>query len=236
MTVVVGFNCDEGIVIASDSQMSLGFTKHTKQKVWASGNLAFGVSGAESTTDLLADYFMNSSFDTTTAQSIRTTIADAVDQILKPEYERVLKVLPPTLHSNADNLPQGAALVGMYANDGSPHLFALMGLGQVIDHASRGFASIGSGYLFAEHAMATFSELQDGMSLHQAKMLAYRIVETTITAAGAGIGAPVQMATLEPGSPPTAQSLPNDDPAIVDAVEGWKALETERFHKHAPLD
>src|SRR5438093_13615413 len=81
LTVVVGFRCVEGIVVASDSQISAGPTRRWEQKVWAvDAGFAFGVAGAESTMHLLRDYLIGCRFGTTSA-SLRDTITAAVASI-----------------------------------------------------------------------------------------------------------------------------------------------------------
>ncbi|MDO8612534.1 MAG: hypothetical protein Q7R32_06885 [Dehalococcoidia bacterium] len=236
MTVVVGFCCDEGIVIASDSQISAGATRRWDQKVWVVDNpgFAFGVAGVESTMHLLRDYLLGATFDTSDPRSIQSTITNAAVTVLQPEYARTISLLPPA-QATFDNLPQGAALVGIYAA-GAPHLFELASNGLVTDHHARSFAAIGVGVPFAEHAVTIFREHQVDMTLHQAKMLAFRVVQDAIAAAGPGIpvGGPVQLATVAAGSPPTCVLLPWDDPELKDAVDGWTAAEAMRFREHVP--
>jgi 20S proteasome alpha/beta subunit len=236
LTVVVGFVCKDGIVIASDSELTAGFTKHPKQKVWirSSPGLAFGVSGVESTTDLLIDYFVNATFDTGSHAAVRATIAEAVPKVFVPEYTRVNSI--STAGQNVQDLAGGAALLGIFTDDKKPHLFAILQGGHITDHATRGFASIGSGAVFAEHGITVFSDLHSDLTLYQTKMLACRLVQTSVAAAGGvlGVGGEVQMAIVAPGSPPTATLLPNNDTETLDAVENWKKLEADRFHDHAP--
>jgi hypothetical protein len=74
------------------------------------------------------------------------------------------------------------------------------------------------------------------MTLHQAKMLAFRIVQDAIEAAGPNllIGGPVQLATVSNDTPPTCSVLAWNDPETKDAVDGWVRLEAERFREHVP--
>ena len=199
----------------------------------ADPGFAFGLAGAESTMQLLQDYLLNASFDTTDANLIRLKITEAASTVLKPEYDRVISLLPG---ATANDLPLGAALIGIYIGD-QPHLFELAGNGLVTDHHVRSFAAIGAGTPFAEHAATIFRDLPVGMTLHQAKMLAFRMVQDAIQAAGPNIpvGGRVQMATLSPGQPPISTLLQPDDPALKDAVDGWTGTEAMRFHEHLPL-
>lgn len=234
MTVVVGFCCDEGIVIASDSQMSGAATRRFEQKVWTvpDPGFAFGVAGTESTMHLLRDHFLKSRPDMTSVNAVRDMIVDAVTVVLKPEYDRVRSLFPA---ATANELPLGSALVGACVA-GEPHLMQLTADGIVTDHYQRGFATTGTGEGFGEHAATIFSRLRKGITLHQAKMLAFRIVQDAIEAAGPNtrIGGPVQVAALTAGNPPACELLRPDADELREAVEGWLTLEAERFHDNAP--
>jgi 20S proteasome alpha/beta subunit len=237
LTIVVGFCCSEGIVIASDSQISLGATRRWEQKVWAveSSGIVFGLSGTESTMHLLRDFLANASFNVATPALVRDKLAKAADHVLKPEYQRVRALLPPS-QSGFDNMPTADAIVGVYAK-GEPHLFQLYVDGIVTDHHQRGFAATGTGAGFAEHASQIFRDLRTNMTLHQAKMLAFRVIQDAIAAAGPqiAVGGKVQMATLRGGAPkPQCELLEWDDPTVKDAVDGWVALEAVRFKEHVP--
>jgi hypothetical protein len=181
---------------------------------------------------LLQDYLLNATFDSTDVNLVRLKITEAVSAVLKPEYDRVASLIAGT---TASNLPLGEALVGIYVG-GRPHLFELAANGLVTDHHVRNFAAIGAGKPFAEHAATIFRDLPAGMTLHQAKMLAFRMVQDAIEAAGPNIpvGGPVQMASVSPGPPPTPVLLQPDDPALKDAVDGWMAAEAMRFQEHLP--
>jgi len=115
--------------------MSAGATRRWEQKVWTVDNpgFAFGVAGVESTMHLLRDYLLNASFDTTAPHFVRNTIVNAVTAVLQPEYMRLLSLIPSAKY---DDMPQGAALIGIYTPDG-PHLFELTANGLVTDHHAR---------------------------------------------------------------------------------------------------
>ena len=135
-------------------------------------------------------------------------------------------------------MPKAGAVVGVYVR-GEPHLLEIDFRGSVTHHAN-GFFSMGSARNFAEHAGAVFRGLRaEPLTLYQAKLLAYRIVQDPIEIAGpnAAISKPIQMATLTAdGASVRASLLAEDEPETRDAVDNWMAMEALRFREHAPPD
>ncbi len=236
MTVIAGLCCDAGLVIASDSQMSAGATRREEQKVWLSqdGQWAFGLAGAESSMHLLRDALQSLCLSGRPASEIGAETGQVFATVLGPEYARIRNMLPASQQSDWTLLPTADGVVGVFAVDGLPHIFHVNGLATVTDHVGRGFASAGTGGLFAEHAMAVFREFRaKPISLYQAKMLAFRVIEDAIAIGGpnVAVGLPVQMAEVTVDG---SALLPKDEPLLKDAVLQWRRLEGERFRDHAP--
>ena len=234
MTLVIGLLATDGLVVVSDSQVSVGPTSRPGQKVHLSndGTFGFGLAGDESSMQRLRTALA--------ALSLRSDVAGAQEQLqaaasnaLTPQFDAVRNMaggpLPP------DQLPVAEAIVGAYCQ-GKPHLFHIDNRTLVTDFVD-GFASTGWGRAFADHAAAIFRELREGgLTLYQCQMLCFRVIEDAIDASGPNwmLGGPIQMATVRlRGERPQAEH-PNDYRALQDAVDIWVRLEAERFREHQP--
>lgn len=234
MTLVIGFLATDGLVIGSDSQMSVGPTSRPGQKVHLSddGTFSFGLAGDESSMQRLRSALAR--------LSLRPGVAGVQEQLqavssnaLTPQFDAVRNMaggpLPP------DQLPVAEAIVGAYC-DGKPHLFHIDNRTLVTDFAD-GFASTGWGRAFADHAAAIFRELREGgLTLHQSQMLCFRVIEDAIDASGPNwmLGGPIQLATVRLVEGQPRAGHPSDYRGLQDAVDSWVRLEAERFREHQP--
>ncbi len=195
MTLVVGLTCEDGIVLASDSQVSAGTTRFSRQKVWAVSEAAFifGLSGEESSLQLLEDELLTLRLEDQSLRTARRRLGAAVRSVLDPEYERVR-----TLRGSFDlaHMPIAGVILGTFTEEG-PRLL-------VADHyanvqAQTGYVASGSGAVLANHAATVFRGIRAKvLTMHQTKMLALRIVRDAIEIAGPtlALNGPVQMSVL----------------------------------------
>jgi 20S proteasome alpha/beta subunit len=234
VTLVVGLSCEEGIVLASDSQVSSGTTRSYGQKLWAvqEAGVVFGLSGAESTMQLLCEELLAITFSESTLRSVRRTLGQLASAILDSEYARVRNTVG--IH-DWKAMPVAGIVMGVFA-DNRPRLLITDEYGTVSEQ--RGFVAAGTGAPFGQHAATVFRVIRaKHLSLHQTKMLAFRVVQDAIEIAGptVGLNGPIQMATLSlSGGNIVASLLDNDDLAIAEAVQSWILAEGERFLDHAP--
>lgn len=235
MTLVIGLLATDGLVIASDSQMSMGATSRPGQKVYLSDNknFAFGLAGDVASMQLLQAALGSAEIGGEVEQ-VRKQLQAIAAATLVPQYNAVRAALGASVP--VEQLPLTEAIVGVYC-EGSPHLFHIDQRTLVTDLVD-GFVSNGWGKPFADHAEATFRELRDGgLTLYQSEMLCLRVVEDAIDVSGPQVmlGGPIQIATVslsERG--PCAARRPDDDRVLQDAVNGWVRLEAERFRQHQP--
>ena len=223
-------------MVASDSQLSRSTTRRFGQKVWESddSSFAFGLSGDESTMQTLRLALAQTVIINLSATEIGDALAQTTEAVLAPTYQRVRDLAGDSYP--LENYPAASSIVACYAAD-EPRLFSINELASYTEHAS-GVVAVGSGAQFAEHAIAVFRHLLDEpITLHQAKMLAYRIVEDTAEIAGpaTAVGGDVQLAVVSlTAGQGVSQLLPTPDPEIDDAVDGWRRGEQVRFAKHEP--
>jgi len=98
--------------------------------------------------------------------------------------------------------------------------------GKDTEYQERGFHAIGSGKIFAQvvFSMLLHHKVRN-CELGQAKVLAYRVVDSAIEVAAAGIGGPVQMWLIQQGR---TLCLDGSELAqIRDTVGLWKQTEVE---------
>ncbi len=232
MTLVIGLIADDGLVIASDSQMSMGATQRSEQKVYLSsnGNFAFGLSGDEASMQSLSDALISAELSGSPS-IVRKRLQNIAMTSLIPLYNVVRSV-----HGGqVEDLPIAEAIIGMYCKE-EPHLFHIDGECLVTD-LSEGFASTGWGKPFADHAEATFHELREDLTCYQCEMLCYRVIRDAIHVSGPRwmLGGPVQIARVQLfEGQPRAIRRDDDDQELRDAVDSWVRLEAERFREHQP--
>ena len=235
MTLVLGLLATDGLVIASDSQMSMGVTGRRGQKVYLSdnGQFAFGLSGHGASLQRFGTALGNTEL-VGTARAVQDQLQGVAARVLIPQYDAVRNVSGGLV--SQDKLPIAEAVVGVYC-EGEPHLFLVDGETLVTDLAN-GFASTGWGTAFANHAAATFRELREGgLTTYQSEMLCFRVVEDAIEASGTTwtLRGPTQIATIRlVNGRPLAERRPDDDQVLQDAVDSWVRLEAERFRQHQP--
>ena len=232
MTLVIGLIADDGLVIASDSQMSMGATQRSGDKVYLSSDssFAFGLAGTEASMQSLCDALTFADL-TGSSSDVRKKLQTIAYNTLIPLYNMVRSVYG----GQVDDLPFAEAIVGVYC-EGIPHLFHIDGQCLVTD-LSDGFASTGWGKAFADHAEATFHALREGLTSYQCEMLCFRVIKDAIHVSGPRwmLSGPIQIAKVQFfGGKPQATRRDNDDQELQDAVDSWVRLEAERFREHQP--
>lgn len=234
MTLVIGLIADDGLVIASDSQMSMGPTQRSGQKVYVSSNndFAFGLAGAEATMQSLRDALITAQLGENPSTVQKELHSIAVDTMI-PMYDVVRSAHGGQVP--AEQLPFAEAIVGVYC-EGKPHVFQISGNCLVTD-LSEGFSSTGWGKAFADHAEATFHEMREGLTCYQCEMLCFRVIKDAIHVSGPSwmLGGPIQIARVQlVEGRPRAIRRSDGDQELRDAVDSWVRLEAERFRDHQP--
>lgn len=232
MTLVIGLIAGDGLVIASDSQVSMGATQRSGRKVYlsSSNSFAFGLAGAEAAVQSLTDALIFAELKGSPS-SVREKLRNIAMASLIPLYDTVRSA-----HGGqVEGLPFAEAIVGVYCEK-EPHLFHIDGNCLVTD-LSEGFASTGWGKAFADHAEATFHELREGLTCYQCEMLCFRVIKDAIHVSGPNwmLGGAIQIARVQlSDGNPRAIRRDDDDRELRDAVDSWVRLEAERFREHQP--
>lgn len=226
MTLILALHSTEGIVLASDSQMTFTTSgqhvrtdTHKIECPWT--NVAWGASGNVGVIQrveqgLKKRFPRDNAFERKSAIELRTELTAEVAKIVRPlvidQYVNV-----PDRPWNTDFLFAGYA-------QGHPYLLTIESNMVDTDHMPTGFCAIGSGDIFAYAGLSHFRVKE--RSLSEAKLIAHRVLGDAIKVAAFGLGGPVEMievAVAGDGLHCAAKKLGDADVnEIEDKVEEWK--------------
>jgi len=236
MTLVLGLECADGLLLASDGQATIGTSggqplKAPIEKLFLPwNNIAWGGSGAVSVIQCV-DHALRAKFPSPTdfeaaeihavREQLSTAVAEAVRALLLNRYIESPGSQPWTSFLFVGHVPQGSFILE---------------IGQNLlheDHIARGYSAIGSGDIFPYFALAGLAHFNVRQhNLNGAKLIAHRVVDDAIRVAAFGLGYPIQMVEIRKPSQEdqfaTAQKLSPDDVRILgDKVTEWKGIESE---------
>ncbi|HET6910691.1 MAG TPA: hypothetical protein VFH54_15275 [Mycobacteriales bacterium] len=225
MTITLAISCPEGVVLASDSMGSANHVATSIPKVRVAPHLgvAWTTTGSEFLDQAVGKAIQSLSSDSAhspreIADAIRPVITSALDQPLPPADGSTSRHHVECLL--AAWTPEGPSLV---------HLPADLAPIECID---KSFVATGSAHEFAHVVFATLQHLLSApVTLGQAMLLAYRIVNTVCTVSSWGVALPVQLATVTKDG---VRLLDGRDLEELNAqVINWLAFEASQFE--API-
>jgi len=230
MTLIVALRCRDGVVIASDSQATVSqfisqpAKMHTKKlsplgkrAVWAS---AGDVGLQQKIADILAAHPTPGIWEND-VKEIRQNFKDIVIPVMK---KALMEYVPATQKASLAT----AHLLVAGRTRGRSWILEVDPNGTDTLNDEFGFCAVGSGSIFAHHALADIRHhCVHEQSTFYGQVLAHRVVNGAIECAASGLGGPVQMwAVTDDG----AREL--DDAAlkeVADTVGLWKELEMENL-------
>lgn len=223
MTLVLALRCEEGIVLASDGQVTADTagqpTRQPSRKLFdIGGRVAWGAAGSPGLQQTLEDELAELNGNLNDSEKLRRRLARTV----VPIQQEGLRNYVPQPGTDPPDLTclfcwcdeQGARILEV-PRTGGDHQF----------HDR--FAAIGTGEIFARSAMVSFSGPDtERLDLERAKMVAYRAVADAIRVAAVYLGPPIQMYTVV-GDGATPIPRAEIDGGLADSVELWKARQQE---------
>jgi 20S proteasome alpha/beta subunit len=229
MTLIVALECRDGLVMASESQISL-----TTQGQWTKGE------GASKLEVLSHSVMWGGSGHLGTIQRVHSELEKEAAAIARefnkgreagarelhgPVNAVQTQVSKELLPSAGETYATGFLFAG-YAKDG-PFILECDAKGAREFHHVRHFAAIGSGDIFAVHAWRSVAHYDiAAMTLAQAQALAYRTIENAVATAAFGLGGAVQICTATTIKDAHLLSL-QEMQVIEDMVKLWKEREIE---------
>ena len=221
MTITLAISCEDGVVLASDS---MGSSRHVatsipKVRVAPRLDVSWTTTGSEFLDQAVGQAIQ--SLDSESAGS-SSDVAGAIRPVIMSALE---KPLPPTDGSASPHHVE--CLIAAWSEYG-PSLVHLPGDLAPINCVDKSFVSTGSAHEFAHVVFATLSHLvETPITVVQAKLLAYRIVNTVCSVSSWGVALPVQMSTVTKSG---ASMVSGPELDQLDAeVAGWLAFEASQF-------
>lgn len=225
MTVVFAIRCSDGLVLASDTQITQSDrgVSFPAAKLHALGDYAaWGGSGARAVLEDVEKAFDAGAAEILAAEDVSRAIRERVHPIFQHHYANFIPDVPA--HDNPDATPAAYVLVAGYVR-GEPFIAEVTPNVIVGRYEDIGFHAIGGGSPLAQQAgamLAHFRMLE--RSVDHGVVVAVRVLDTLSSTAPL-VGEPFQIYRLEPDG-----STLLTDGAIDDArrhVERWVELEKQ---------
>lgn len=239
MTLILTLECADGVILASDSQATIGTNgqplRGTVEKLYMPwSNVAWGGSGDTGVLQhvdhaLRANHAHADCLTKKSAYEIREALCATVRNSVKTALSGLIQ-LP------GHEIPTTGYLFTGIATDG-PFIFEIGADLRDQDHEQAGYSAIGSGDIFPYFALASLAHFNVRQhTVSGANLIAYRIVEDACTAAASGLGLPVQLVEIcRPDGANKAQLRQlsaNDLKILADKVTEWKLLESETLESY----
>ena len=197
MTVVLAVMCSDGVVIASDSQVTdsaRGMT-YPAQKLHDLGDhAAWGGSGARSVLGELEQIFNDSAAAILESEDVGRELQERVLPVLKHHYENFIEEIPG---EETHGTPSAYVLAAGYSR-GTPFIIEINPNAMVSRYDDIGFHAIGSGAPMAQQAgalLAHFQVMKRGVEY--GVLTAIRVIDA-LALSSSSVGAEVDVARVTP--------------------------------------
>ena len=222
MTVVLALRCADGIVMASDSQITDGGRGLTypAQKLHPLGkHAAWGGSGSRAVLYDLEQIFNSEAESVVEARDIGHSLQARVLPVFKHHYENYIEHVPA---QKSAGTPATYVLAAGYAGD-VPFIIDLDPNGLIGHHEETGFQAVGSGAAMAQQAHALLAHFRmTERDVDHGVVAALRVLDA-LDASSPSVGGPMDICRITPDG---AKHLNPDE---VDKVRGqidrWVELE-----------
>lgn len=223
MTLVLAIRCREGVVLASDGQVTADTpgqpTRQPRRKLFdVGGRVAWGAAGSTGLQQTLESELAELNGQVADAAKLRQRLAATVIPIQQRAVEQYV--------AQPGTRPPDLACLFCWCDDRGAWILELPSTGG--DHQLHdSYAAIGTGGIFANFAMASIAHLETAeMTLEQAKMVAYKAIADAIEVAAVYLGPPIQMYAVTAAG---ACWIPAGevDGGLADSVAAWKARQRE---------
>jgi proteasome beta subunit len=222
MTVVLALRCADGVVIASDSQITdpVRGLSYPAQKLHPLGeHAAWGGSGSRAVLYDLEKVFGDEADAIVEAPDVGRALQERVLPVLEHHYKTFISEVPG---GKPGATPSTYVLAAGYTN-GQPFLIDIDPHGLIGHHEETGFQAVGSGAPMAQQAHALLAHFQ--MAEHGVDygvVAALRVLDA-LDASSPSVGGPMDICRITPES---AEHL--DEDAIAEVrrrVQRWVELE-----------
>lgn len=190
MTLIAGLRCNEAVVLASDSQITVQGMKTTGIKLFATQyGIIWGIAGPIAAAQALESAFEGLIVEGNPGkdagrQAVRDAMAAAVEDIKDAEGK----------------LPEGRRLEGLFAwhADDNGRNYLLKAYSDGVVEFMHEYGSVGSSSELARFAFFGFNSSgfleYETLPLEAAKMLAYKVTDDAVLASAGPVDGPIQLA------------------------------------------
>lgn len=197
MTVVLAMRCEDGLVLATDSQItdSGRGMSYPAQKLHAMGDhAAWGGSGARGVLTELEEGFEKSSGVILDAPDIDRALQEFVVPVLRHHYDNFIEHVPG---EESAGTPSAYVLATGYAK-GEPFIIEINPNGMVGRYEDIGFHAVGSGAPMAQQAGALLAHFRmTERSVEHGVVAAVRVLDALRTTSPS-VGGPVDVCRITP--------------------------------------
>ncbi|MGE2834814.1 proteasome protein [Mycobacterium sp. SMC-4] len=228
MTVVLAIRCANGIVLASDSQITdpgRGLT-YPAQKLHSLGpNAAWGGSGSRAVLYDVEQVFNDEADAIIEAKNIGHALQARVLPILKHHYENFIPHVPG---QEAAGTPATYVLAAGYSG-AVPFIIDLDPNGLIGHHEETGFQAVGSGAPLAQQAHALLTHFQmNEREVDYGVVAALRVLDA-LDASSPSVGGPMDVCRITPEG---AHHLsPDEVEEVRGHVKRWVSLEHDALDR-----
>jgi 20S proteasome alpha/beta subunit len=223
MTLVLAIRCSEGIVLASDGQVTADTagqpTKAASRKLFdVGGRLAWGAAGSAGLQQTLEAELAGLNGHMRDAESLRQRLAAIVIPI---QQQALARYVP---HPGSD--PPDLSCIFCWCDGDAWRILEIPRTGSDHQFHER-YCAIGSGDIFAKFAMASVAHLDTSeLALEHAKMVAFKAIADAIQVAAVFLGPPIQMFAVTAAG---ARLVPPEEVegGLADSVDLWKERQRE---------
>lgn len=211
MTVVLAIRCADGLVLASDSQVTESdrSMSYPDRKLHPLGDhAAWGGSGARSVLHELEQIFAEELEEIIDASDIGRGLQERIVPVLRHHYEWFIEDVPG---EDTDGTPSAYVLAAGYSND-EPFIVKVDPMGIVARYEGVGFHAIGSGAPMAQQAAALLGHFQmDERDVDYGVIAVVRVLDA-LKASQPMVGGPINVARITP------EGVHHFDPGEIDEV------------------
>ncbi len=210
MTLIIAINCKDGLVVASDSQVTKGQFKDTQyQKIYKiSDSVLFAAAGSVSAIQDLKTILnrfkndLNGELSVDTRQMIRSELGDYMASEMRM-YHKTLQVgykvmLPIGPDGRPQTVPQhlsSTIILAIQSQDGARKIWNISP-SHAMNIMMDDYVMAGNGVEFAETLIHKYNnhyyKLKD-LDTVKASMIAYRVIQETSDTSSYGVGGPIDI-------------------------------------------
>ncbi|OBI81658.1 proteasome protein [Mycobacterium asiaticum] len=222
MTVVLALRCADGIVMASDSQITDGGRGLTypAQKLHPLGKYAaWGGSGSRAVLYDLEQIFKAEAESVVEATNIGHALQARVLPVFKYHYENYIEHVPA---QHSAGTPATYVLAAGYAGD-IPFIIDVDPNGLIGHHEETGFQAIGSGAAMAQQAHALLAHFRmTERDVDHGVVAALRVLDA-LDASSPSVGGPMDICRITPDA--AKHLTPDEVEKVRGQIDRWVELE-----------